>query len=1179
MSQPTIWPKKTFFYPVGNTTPCCFTQDLCPEQDANILLLACGDPRSILYTVFADLTTCDRKLDFTCVDWQPAVLARNVLLFSLVLDNVDSSIVFSLFYNFLLDTNALKTLAIQCEHVIQLSADLQTWKSSKYGTLIRFSSHRSMECIRNYWVLYKETAALPKKAKERLKSTFLSGMKSELSKYGEHDSFAVATGPLISSLLQDKAQQNLAPHKELWTTGVVSSAVFKNCNLVNPTFVHSLDGDAFDVHYGTSPLKSFYLAPAIASTTDHGAPASNLTDYTKSCIAQFTEWCTAFKIRLEHRPESVIVRVYVGEGLAFCRALRHCQETSEVDSGAYTYPWGGTQIVLDANDYGPNPSAPTLFDVIDTSNLTDHCGLLNLLIVAVPLLRRAPSSIIHTHTLLPAELGKTESVLLKKAFSDIPSLSLMLGVAPTSFISHFAATSNLHALGAEGQFPQAISWRFISTVISGPFKSAVTLRPSYMALDPTTLSRFLLSVYHKMFAEEDQLLNLANIGLANVRKQDMILYQRSSFVSFIQFIKAKINTDWDRAIPSLIKLIAEDRTFLMGAHSVQELLCQLHLQGLHTAGFLPSATLEEAQMHGSRLSGWRSIPPVVCIVLKVPRSSLKTIESLPLEKIGTPPLQCETSNFSFHNIHASIQPIFGDIKASLVDGEEEVEIIDDLEGLKGSADLIVTFHIPSHLVITYPSMDVGLHIRNSPSTTLLMPKFGMRLTIFSTSLKDTKRLFIVRHRPSNRHERNRLQIGPRLEPDTSTLSSHVTLGFDALSKRVTTLTMRDDLVDPREAASLRDGAEVQTHQASDCGILVTFKGYRRIFSFPYPVQGNACKTRIARKSSYIEVICPIRHNFSDSKDLSLNLFPIYRRQQSLNLLNIHYLNLKVLPTLRLQVPKTKLQWISTHFGMTFSDNERALNQQGDPIAKGTLVNLKETVLALFLSYAGLNKDAQNQQQQVIGLTSPTSGIQTYTLIFINDMKLDLAGHTIVLDACVVALTDPLVARIGPLLSRLMDDGFISLVTHDDEVRAWRQLLAAAAERCRTWQHTPNCEFMTRGIPRILDGVEENPLCSCGKGKNLGAFGRNSKWTMVHKEATRIALSPLIAHPFLDDSVFSPSSASQPSTGGKSEQCAKCAKTGVTLQACGACRMTKYCSRDCQKSHWKAHKPQCKSATL
>lgn len=56
MAHPLVWPKKHFFYPIGNTPPICLTQELSPEESAEILLLGCGDPRSIMFTVWNDLS-------------------------------------------------------------------------------------------------------------------------------------------------------------------------------------------------------------------------------------------------------------------------------------------------------------------------------------------------------------------------------------------------------------------------------------------------------------------------------------------------------------------------------------------------------------------------------------------------------------------------------------------------------------------------------------------------------------------------------------------------------------------------------------------------------------------------------------------------------------------------------------------------------------------------------------------------------------------------------------------------------------------------------------------------------------------------------------------------------------------------------------------------------------------
>jgi len=67
MAHLALWPRKNFLYAIGNTAPVCFTQDLAPEQAADILLLGCGDPRSILYTIYADLGGRTCFLLFTVV--------------------------------------------------------------------------------------------------------------------------------------------------------------------------------------------------------------------------------------------------------------------------------------------------------------------------------------------------------------------------------------------------------------------------------------------------------------------------------------------------------------------------------------------------------------------------------------------------------------------------------------------------------------------------------------------------------------------------------------------------------------------------------------------------------------------------------------------------------------------------------------------------------------------------------------------------------------------------------------------------------------------------------------------------------------------------------------------------------------------------------------------------------
>ena len=43
------------------------------------------------------------------------------------------------------------------------------------------------------------------------------------------------------------------------------------------------------------------------------------------------------------------------------------------------------------------------------------------------------------------------------------------------------------------------------------------------------------------------------------------------------------------------------------------------------------------------------------------------------------------------------------------------------------------------------------------------------------------------------------------------------------------------------------------------------------------------------------------------------------------------------------------------------------------------------------------------------------------------------------------------------------------------------------------------------------------------------------------------------------------------------KCDKCFRTDKKLLNCGSCRLTRYCSRECQKSHWKEHKVFCEKS--
>jgi hypothetical protein len=775
----------------------------------------------------------------------------------MVADGEIPLVIWSIFYHFFLDDASLGLLLAQCRKLVQVSNDIQTWSTSKYGRFLRFCTEHSLEDIRRHWVLYLEMETMPAREKVLLKNNFISGMKSV--KYKSVHSAVNAAGPLAVKIVK------LAPKHftEFWSTGVTVgiSPQTKTYPHLNPTFVYSASGSKFNVHYGTDPIVSFHLAPIFTSIKDTQRPSTIGTkDLVEGARQQFFSLCSSLKGRLSlESSANLTIRFFVGDALAFCRALHYCHDANITKTGIYTYPWGGSQIDFNVQDYSQcvTRRAPLTFNVIDTSNLTDHLGLINILLLTVPLLRPNSSSAIYTNTLLNTDTS--DSGLVSKTYADIPTLALFLGVAPSSYLSNFTSHSNKHSMLlsaiTDSQFPQSISWKFPFSAIPGAaYDIQISNTVVRLVCDAKKLAEFLFSVYCNIFAADSGMELLKNPSLS-LKKMH---YTRNSFVTLLGFVKAKAPTNWDQIMDFFIDLIESDASLRMWLHHYQDLLCQLHLCNLFIPNTLRHTFVERLRTPQDLFHGWKDVPPVVCVVLKVPRRYIKILEDM---EIFTPSLECHTSGPNFLNIHSSLQFVFGAIERSVPKGESAVKIVEDHEGWKGSSDLIVTFYMPSWILLREPkNITIGLHFHSSPCTMAsLRARLGMALTIYSTTLVDAEHLQLVRERPGNAGELDRLRTIASAPKSGNKNAAEVrtTVGFDKSGEKASTLTMRHVITAPNAQKSLSSLASVTTKPVSDSALEVAFSGYKHLFINPYAVRGNQSKTRVARKSSYIEVCCRI----------------------------------------------------------------------------------------------------------------------------------------------------------------------------------------------------------------------------------------------------------------------------------------------------------------------------------
>ncbi|KAG8724357.1 hypothetical protein FRC09_019635 [Ceratobasidium sp. 395] len=184
MAHALFWPLKSSFHPLGDTPAVFLTQDLAPEQSANILLLGCDDPRHILYTLSADIVSLGpRNLDIMCCDLEPAVLARNILLLTLIEAKQDLDYVWDIFYHFKINEESNKILTRQSKTLYDAAETVELWRQSSYGSFCKFLDSRTLAEIRFYWKSYAEFSDLPSERLNKLLVEQSKLSKSVLNKY------------------------------------------------------------------------------------------------------------------------------------------------------------------------------------------------------------------------------------------------------------------------------------------------------------------------------------------------------------------------------------------------------------------------------------------------------------------------------------------------------------------------------------------------------------------------------------------------------------------------------------------------------------------------------------------------------------------------------------------------------------------------------------------------------------------------------------------------------------------------------------------------------------------------------------------------------------------------------------------------------------------------------------
>ena len=1217
MFSPTYVQLKYWFYPIGNTPAVNLLRDILAyqqEETIKVLSLACGDPRNVLFSLWCERgDNTKRTVSFTCCDIEPAVLARNVVLFTLITKGHRITELWDLFYHFYVPAETLSVLRTHAAGLVEASCSTEKWASSPYGKYIQYVDKATLQELRRYWTRYASNEEFPQariaiaqRSKDVGSNNFATGVRS--------------AGPSWCNAMETMSNV----YREFWKTGVVAGNSEDLCRLngkgeVNPMFaVSSAASKKFAVHYGAEPLLGFHLPEAFQE--EGSKRRGGVSEQSKLAVAiaksQFKAWCENFDDYVSN--ERVCVSFFCGEALALSHRLQLQvtldQQPSQLAS-TYVKAWSACPLLLDGHVDLTSP-----FHIIDTSNLGDHVGFINILSATVPLLRRSASSVLYTESLLMASEDVSAS-LSTVLGSDVATFSLLIGLAPSGLVTGVTldAVSNEAALfgviqestNGQKQFRMRVSWKypqFSDASVGRSTGSSLQIR-----FEAKELADYFFDLYRMMFAHEDVSKLTAQIARMSVgpHSVDLQRYTRAGMAALLRLARAIIQVDWEQTMRIFSNHLETDRSLIVGSNSLQELYVHLHNLGVWTTDCLKCSPY---QLHGGFGLSLRprssekgilaadDIPSIIHLVLVVPREKLTIFTDKTPDQIGTPALHVSVTQIDdqnqYENCFYSFQAFFGSLVYD--DRSQNASIVEeDDHGWLGTADLVVVCAVPAFSLLLGPKDGIraALNINTNPDSVIRFAHLGMRRAIFETRFNDKKRLFLCRDAPQldSLHALT-MQKEWITKASLQSQSSLQTLVKLNASHRAIHLQSHIDF--PKESAeskALSTGAEVVVEEFSPNTVMLRIgTSLKRQVIFPFPIQGSHPKTRIARKSSWIEVAVPIFTALDGDRFDSWTQM-IFEPGR---------------PPLCWSVPRVKLEsqplvsfpkkgdssWLRTFMGTTISDAETPLSGLDQATTTNAKYDLKQSLGTIFLSFAALNEKYSGQKKT---FQLAQEDIGAHTIILATKIQFDLDLGSLVMEAYVVPFTTKRVKELLQPLGALQRAEPLSIRVSKDETTLWKRMLPVLAERCRTWDHKSTCEYRVKGAAPLSTEAGKSPLCSCGEGVISGAELAKlglKEWAPFAKYATRIAIAPIFPVPYVDSSLVKKfkrirDTQSQPparssasvSTAQTSRaladpaKCSHCRKTKDKLLVCGGCRKASYCAPECQKADWKEHKKNCVKA--